>query len=134
MERRIKTCAMAAVLVCVCLLASCNKYVSHYSALGLVRTNTARSAYMSFHSLEGVVSFRLKCKKASEGRMKYSASLESGSVMVFYEASGTRTELFTLGAGEEVSSYLDELEPGTIYVIVETDEPCQKGAFHFDME
>ncbi len=87
---------------------------------------------MSFHSLDGRMAFTLQ--SAGEGDIKYSASLESGAATVYYDYNGTKSELFTIDAGEEVEAHGGYVESGKVYIIVETDGKCMNGAFHFEVE
>ena len=110
-------------------LAACGRYVSSYRAVGLVRTNSAGAASMSFMTFEGRMVFRLKC--AQDQRLNYEAKLTSGRAAVYCDADGTKTELFSLGAGEELASSFGPLQKGTVYIIVETDGRCEEGGFRF---
>ena len=116
--------------VCLSCLVGCIKYVSHYSALMLVTTNTSKSASISFSSLNGTKSFRLK----SDGHLNYSAKLGEGSATVFYDTNGTKTELFSIKGGQEIQSSTIAVNPGAVYVIVQTDGKCQDGRFSFDVK
>ena len=106
-------------------LAGCGKYVSSYKALGFVHSNKSDSAYMSFASFEGRMVFKLK--SSGEGDLKYSARLESGSAVVYYDFYGDKQELFSISGGEEADSRGGYVEAGTVYIIVETDGSCQDG-------
>ena len=113
-------------------LAGCGKYVSSYKALGFVHSNRSDSAYMSFASFEGRMVFRLK--SSGEGDLKYSARLESGSAVVYYDFYGDKQELFSISGGEEADSRGGYVEAGTVYIIVETDGSCQNGEFRFSLD
>ena len=113
-------------------LAGCGKYVSSYKALGFVHSNRSDSAFMSFASFEGRMVFRLK--SSGEGDLKYSARLESGSAVVYYDFYGDRQELFSISGGEEADSRGGYVEAGTVTVIVETDGSCQNGEFRFSLD
>ena len=113
-------------------LAGCGKYVSSYKALGFVHSNRSDSAFMSFASFEGRMVFRLK--SSGEGDLKYSARLESGSAVVYYDFYGDRQELFSISGGEEAESRGGYVEAGTVTVIVETDGSCQNGEFRFSLD
>lgn len=120
------------ILLAICLscLVGCVKYVSHYSALMMVTTNTSKSASISFSSLSGTRSFKLK----SDGHLNYSAKLGEGSATVFYDSNGTKTELFSISGGQELQSSTIAVNPGTVYVIVQTDGKCKDGRFSFDVK
>ena len=113
-------------------LAGCGKYVSSYKALGFVHSNKSDSAYMSFASFEGRMVFKLK--SSGEGDLKYSARLESGSAVVYYDFYGDKQELFSISGGEEADSRGGYVEAGTVYIIVETDGSCQDGEFRFSLD
>ncbi len=104
-------------------------HVSSYRATMLVRTETSRSAHMSFLTLEGRIVFELHSGGADA--IDASAELETGSATVYYDVGGTKTEWFTVTAGEQVEYSVGPLEKGTVYVIVETDGRCKDGSFRF---
>lgn len=117
-------------IVCLVCLAACSKYNSHYSALMLITTNTSKSASIRFTSLNGTKVFKLK----SDGVLNYSAKLTGGSATVFYDYNGTKMELFSIGAGQEVGPTSVNVTPGTVYVIVQTNGKCEEGLFRFDVK
>ena len=138
MKKRIRIAA-AALLLVMCLtgcgirfLDSISKYVSSYSATMLVRTETSGSAWMSFSTFDGRMIFSLR-SGGSEAILA-SVKLESGSAMVYYDAGGTKTEWFTVAAGEEIEVSSGPLEKGTVYVIIESREKCREGRFGFDVQ
>jgi len=96
---------IAVLMVCALLmvsLAGCGKYVSSYKAVAFVHSNESDSAFMNFYSFEGRMVFKLK--SPAEGDIKYSARLESGNAVVYYDSNGTRQELFSISGGEETDS------------------------------
>ena len=131
MKRHVLTLLAAVTLLAVCL-SGCGKYKSHYSATAFVHSNESDAAFMSFWQFEGTMVFQLKCKEA-EKSLSYTAKLETGSATVYYDCDGTKTEWFTVDAGDERQDTLDGLKPGTVYIIVETDEKCEDGDFRFDI-
>ncbi len=86
---------------------------------------------MDFYSFEGRMVFILK--SSSEGDLKYTAKLESGSAVVHYDFHGTKQELFSVSAGEELDSHGGYVESGTVSIIVETDGACGNGNFQFSL-
>ena len=123
------------VLLTVCLLfllAGCSGYRSHYKAVGFVHSNTPGSAFMSFYEFDGTMVFNLRSKNSGE-KLKYSAKLETGAVTVYYDIHGAKTELLSVGAGEQTDSALDLPSTGKVCVIVETDGRCRNGDFKFDI-
>ena len=127
-----KTVILLVSAMLVLSLAGCGRYVSSYKALGFVHSNESASAYMSFHSFEGRMVFKLK--SSGEGDLKYTARLESGSAVVYYDFYGTRQELFSISGGEEADSRGGYVEAGTVTIIVETDGSCQNGEFRFSLD
>ena len=127
-----KVLAIILSLLLIFTLAGCGKYTSSYSALALVHSNDSDSALLNFYTLNGRMVFKLNCP--DEGTLKYKAKLESGSVNVYYDITGTKEELFTLSDGEEVESQLEDIGSGKLYIIVETDGKATNGDFHFSVE
>ena len=121
-------------VLCLCCFVGCSKYMSHYSAIASVRTNSPGKGYLGFSSFQGTMVFSLKCKDGSARQMDYTAKLEDGSASVYYDCDGTKKLLFTIGSGESVSSSLEGLPVGKLYVIVETDGKCKEGRFDFEMK
>ena len=124
--------ALAAALIMALSLAGCGGPVSHYKAVGFVHSETPSYSFMSFMSFSGSMVFKMKCREGE--RIKYSAKLESGSAAVSCECGGVRKELFTVEAGEELSSALEYAGEEKIYLIVETTGECKNGDFRFDVE
>ena len=127
-----RTASLIAACIILLLLGGCGKYVSRYKAVGLVRTNSPALAEMGFHSFDGTMVFRLK--SSGEGDLKYKARLESGTATVYYDYRGIRSELFSIGPGEEIDSHGGYIESGTVYIIVETDGECLNGEFSIHVE
>lgn len=120
------------ILVALCLLCfvGCVKYSSHYSALMMVSTNTSKEASIDFSSLRGSKVLKLK----SDGVLSFSAKLGTGNATVYYDYNGTKMELFSIKAGQEVGPASVKVTPGTVYVIVQTDGRCGDGHFSFDVK
>ena len=89
---------------------------------------------MTFYEFDGTMVFKLQNRKGMEGQVEYSAKLETGNAAVYYDLGGTKTELFSIREGEEVSSTLGLKGSGTVYMIVQTDGKCQNGEFRFDIK
>lgn len=131
MKKMISVFALGmALLFC---FSGCEKYATHYNATAFVHSNESDSAFMSFWKFEGNMVFQLKCKQAGQS-LAYTAKLETGSATVYYDCGDGKTELCALNAGDETESTLEELKPGTVYVIVEADGQCENGDFHFDIK
>ncbi len=134
MKKALSTASIAIImLLSLFSLFGCNKYTSSYKAVAFVHTNTSKNANMSFSSFEGTMVFKLKCENENE-KIEYSARLESGSAKVFYDCSGTKIELFSVNAGDDISDIGGALKKGTVYIIVETSEVGKNGRFDFDIK
>ena len=127
-----KTIALTVAVITLLSLTGCSAYKSRYRAVGFVHSNEPTSSFMNFYSFDGRIVFKMK--STGEGDLTYSAKLESGSATVYYDYYGTKTELFSINAGEEISSHSGYIEAGTVYVIVETDGECQNGDFQFSLD
>lgn len=126
---------ISAAMLCIVLavsLTGCGGYSSSYKAVGLVRSASSVSAFMSFISFDGTMVFRLKC--GDESTLRYTADLESGSAAVYCDCGGGKTELFSLRGGDEADSRFGDIVSGTVYVIIETDGVCRSGNFDFSLE
>lgn len=134
MKKVLSTASIAIVMLLLLFsLFGCNKYTSSYKAVAFVHTNTSKNAHMSFSSFEGTMVFKLKCESGDE-KINYSANLESGSAKVFYDCDGTKIELFSVNAGDEISDIGGALKKGTLYIIVEMSEVGKNGRFNFDIK
>ena len=132
MKKRIVALLLVAALIAA--LTGCSRYSTHYNAVAFVHSNDAHNAYMSYYKFEGTMVFQLKGEKNAPVALRYSGATQTGAAAVYYDYSGTKTELFTLGAGESAASTSETFTPnGTIYVIVETSEPCENGRFDFEI-
>lgn len=116
-----KIIAFVLSLVMLVSLCSCGKYVSSYSAIGLVKSNTSHSCRVSFLSLEGTMVFKLKKSEiGSEGSISYSVSAEEGEIYLYYDIYGVKEELAHVKAGESITDVSGYVEGGhTVYVIIE---------------
>ena len=132
MRRSFRFLSAACLALLLFSLAGCGKYVSKYSAVGFVHSNSARSAFMNFHQFEGTMVFKLKVKEADQ--LACSGRLESGVATVCLDADGAKTALFSLSGGDEIAASFAQIDgEKTIHVIVETDGKCENGEFHFDV-
>lgn len=77
--------------------------------------------------------FQLKCTGDGE-KIYCSAKLDTGNAKFFYDCNGVKTELTEIHSGDNISPVIEELQKGTVYIIIETSEPCQEGRFTFDLE
>ena len=126
-------CILFAVLLLTFSLVGCSRYSSHYDTVGHVCSNDSDSAWMSFVEFEGTEVFKLKCKSKDQAIIVYSGKLEAGSLTVYYDCGGTKTELFSLRSGEDIQSAGGYLPKDTIYIIVETSEKCSNGNLSFEV-
>ena len=133
MKKNMKILAAVIAVLCLLCMTGCGKYVSSHSAMGFVHTNHAKDADMSFSSFSGSEVFKMQVDAEAGGQIKYSAKLESGAATVYYDTDGTKKELFSIKAGENVDDAGGELVKGTLYIIVETSESCGNGEFHFSI-
>lgn len=133
MKKVIKNVFVILMLIMCFGLTGCTGYASHFKAFVLVTQETSNASSMSFSTIEGQKSFKMKCKASGE-KLKYYGKLEKGNATVYYDNDGTKKELFKIGEGETVESTLEGLEKGKIYVIVETDGKCENGSFKFEIE
>ena len=132
--KRLLTITISLVMSLVLLnLSGCGSpYNSSYSAFLLVSNETPKSSFMSFDTFKGRDVFNMS---ASEGeKLVYTASLDEGSVTVYYDNDGTKTELFTINGGETISNELLNLKGGKLYIIVESNDKVKGGRFNFDVE
>lgn len=104
-------------------------YSSDYNAVGFVHSNTSHEAYMDFYKFDGRIVFDLD---ADDGEVSYSGELESGEITVSYDADGEKTELFSLKAGEQINDILTLPKGSSVYIIVETESPCENGELNFN--
>ena len=129
-----KMILMALVLAAAVLLTACGSpYSTHFSATVLVQSNDSDSASMSFTTFKGTMVFTVK-PADGDSAIRYSGSLKSGSITVYYDNAGTKEEWFTLQAGETVEGTLDNPGEGKVYIILETDGKCEEGKLEFEVE
>ncbi len=132
--KKVLTSTVALLSLAALLFASgCNGYRSRYKAFLFVHSNRPASSFMSFDSFTGTMVFRMKNKQA-DGKLKYSASLGSGSATVYYDCGGGKTELFSIKDGEEIPETEIQVNKGKVRVIVESAGECKEGEFSFDID
>ncbi|MGN1100325.1 MAG: hypothetical protein ACI4S9_08245 [Christensenellales bacterium] len=132
-KRLLKALTVALFTSLLLTFCGCSGYSSSYRAVAFVHSNTTKSAFMSFSSFEGSMVFKLKCESEDE-KITYSAKLDGGSAKVYYDCNGTKTELFSVDSGDEISDIGGTLQKGTVYIIVETSETCRNGRFDFEVK
>jgi hypothetical protein len=116
-----KLVSLIILLTMLLSLCSCGEYVSSYSALGLVKSQTSHSCEASFLSLNGKLVFKLKKSDAGkEGDISYSVQVEKGEINLYYDIYGSKQELAHVVAGENVTSRGGYIEGGkTVYIFIE---------------
>lgn len=132
--KKLKITIISLLLLLSVSLTGCGKYVSSYSAAALVKSNTSKSASISFLELKGTVVYTLKCKSGDEGKLAYSGTLEGGNLSVYYDNGDGKNLLFSMKDGEVVSSSLEDLKEGKVYIIIETDGRCKNGSLSFKVK
>ena len=126
--------AAAALALCFTLSACGNKYVSHYSAMLMVRENAPNKASVSFDSFSGTYVI-IKNKSADEVFINYEATLGEGNIKVYYDFDGEKLNLFEIGANGSVDGKTEAFTGNkTIYIIIESDGECSDGRFSFALE
>ena len=108
MKKLFRILSLACLVLLLFGLAGCSKYVSKYNAVGFVHSNSARSAFMSFHQFEGTMVFKLKVKEADQ--LACSGRLESGVATVCLDADGAKTGLFSLSGGDEIAASFAQID------------------------
>lgn len=116
--------AFVLLLSLLASLCACGKYVSSYSAIGLVRSNTSHSCRASFHKLDGELTFKIKRTDTDgEGDISYTVSADKGEIRLYYDIYGTKEKLAQVKAGESVTSRGGYIESGKeVYIIIEAND------------
>ena len=120
------------MVLCLCL-TGCSSYTEHGVGMVIIQNNVSDKATVSFSSLDGTRVYKLKVKDSNDV-LKYTGTLAKGSATVYYDNDGTKKELFSVSAGENVDSSFEALEKGTLYIIVETDGKAEGGDFSFTLD
>ena len=132
MRKKMTILLISLICLLAMVLSGCGRYTSSWSAVGCAQSNTSDSAFVSFYKLSGKMVFKLKSDVDEE--IHYQGKLKSGSLTVYYDTDGTKKELFSMKSGEEVDDRIGDLQKGTTYIIIETDERCENGDLHFDLQ
>ena len=133
-----KKAALALVLVIFlviisCSFMACSKYNSSYSALMCVKSQGSSDGFIRFDEFKGKYVFNFKYEGEGEGKIKYNASVESGSVTVYYDSNDEKKELFKISDGQTLSATDGEIVKGHVYIIIEADERVGSGSFEFEL-
>ncbi len=127
--------AVVTLVFCFTLSACENKYVSHYSATLMVRSNTSNKASVSFDSFNGTYVMHLKNNSADEVFITYEAMLEEGNINVYYDFNDEKLNLFEIETNGSVDGKTETFTGNkTIYIIIESDGNCNDGSFSFVLE
>lgn len=123
------------LVLCFTFSACGNKYVSHYRATLMVRTNSSNEASVSFDSFSGTYVMQLKNNSADEVFITYKATLGSGNINVYYDYNDEKLNLFELETNGSVAEKTQTFTGNkTIYIIIESDGKCNEGSFSFVLE
>ncbi len=135
MKKLLKSLLLAVACVAGVFLAACNiKYSSSYSAMLMVSSNTQSNGSLSFEEFKGRYVFKFNSKSAEERTVYYTASLESGSVTVYYDCADEKIRLFEITAGGQENSSFTYTDSGNpLYIIIEAEERCGSGDFEFNL-
>ena len=127
--------AAVTLVLCFTLSACGNKYVSHYSAMLMVRTNTSNQASVSFDTFSGTYVMHLNNKSADEVCIDYEGTLREGNIKVYYDFHDEKLNLFDIGTDGSVDGKTETFTGNkTIYIIIESDGKCSGGSFSFVLE
>lgn len=127
--------ALATLVLCFTLSACGNKYVSRYSAMLMVKTNTPNKASVSFDSFNGTYVMQLKNRGADEAFITYEATLEEGNIKIYYDYNDEKLNLFNIETGGSVEGKTETFTGNkTVYIIIESDAKCNAGSFSFALE
>ena len=127
--------ATVALILCFTLSACGNKYVSHYSAMLMVRENTPNKASVSFDSFSGTYVIQLKNNSADEVFLTYDATFGEGNIKVYYDFNDEKLSLFEIETNGSVDGKTKTFTGNkTIYIIIESDGKCNDGSFSFVLE
>ncbi len=127
--------AVVTLILCFTLSACGNKYISHYSATLMVRTNTSNKASVSFDSFSGIDVIKLKNNSADEVFISYEATLGEGNVKVHYDFNDEKLNLFDIETDGSAKGKTETFTGNkTIYIIIESDGKCSDGNFSFVLE
>ncbi len=125
----------ALLVLCVMFSACGSGYVSNYSGKNIVTIKETNKASISFDSFKGTCAMQLKNNGADEVLINYNATLEEGSIKVYYDFNGEKLDLFEIGTNGSVEGKTEAFKGNkTIYVIIESDGKCGAGSFSFALE
>lgn len=129
MRKVLSTIPVALLTLCAIGLASCTDL-----SIGTVESNLPRNTSFSFVSFQGTKTYKMSCGLNAGMLLEYSGKIENGSITVSYKVNGEKTELFKLEGEQDENGTLQLETEGQFYVILETNEKCVNGSFHFEIK
>ena len=130
--RKFRSFLVIPLLIICLLLPGCSKYSSHFMATAMVQSGDSDSGSLSFHEFKGTYVFNFRSD--DDECIRYKGYVKDGSVTVYYDNGGTKTELFSLESGEEIDDKSEPLKGGKTYVIIESDGEVENGKFEFEIK
>lgn len=130
--RKFRSFLVIPLLIICLLLPGCSKYSSHFMATAMVHTGFSDSGSLSFYKFKGT--YVLNLKGDDDECIRYKGELEDGSVKVYYDNDGTKTELFSIESGDKVDDKSEPLKKGKTYIIIESDGEVSNGKFEFEIK
>lgn len=119
MKRIITVILLLSMMLTLCC---CDRVVSSYSAIGLVRSQSTHKCESSFYSLSGRLVFKIKPTEGG-GEINYSLRSDNGEIRLSYDIDGERVELATVGGGEALEGVGGFVNGGvTVHVIIEAEK------------
>lgn len=101
-----------------------------------MQSNSGTEATLDFAEFKGKIVFDLRRTSKGEGTISYTASLEEGTIKVYYYDvfMDVESELFIIGGGQELSDKWGYVESGRKYlIIVESYGIAIDGNFTFNI-
>lgn len=124
--------AVVTLFLCFTLCACSSRYVSHYSATLMIRTNDSNTASVSFDSFRGTYVMHMDSKGADEVFITYEATLGEGNIKVYYDFNDEKLNLFEIETDGLVEDKTETFTSNkTIYIILESESKCKVGNFSF---
>lgn len=133
-----KKIALALVLVIIlvivsCSFMACSKYTSSYSALMCVKSQHSSNGFINFDEFKGRYVFNFKYEGEGEGKIKYTASIGTGNVTVYYDSNDEKKELFKISDGQTLTATDGDIVKGHVYIIIESEDKVSSGSFEFEL-
>ena len=129
MRKVLSTIPVALLTLCAIGLTSCTDL-----SIGTVESNLPHKTSLSFASFQGTKTYKMSCSQDAGMLLEYSGKIENGSITISYKVNGEKTELFKLEGEQDDNGALQLQTEGLFYVILETNEKCVNGSFHFEIK